>query len=70
MSDYRDNNEWVNLTYLSQELKPLMNMIRCIPLSSNKDVIIWGVTKDGNYIVASGYETMQNKETTPVWAKA
>ena len=43
-----------------------MAMIMHIPLSLNKDDIIWGETKDDNYIVASGYETMQNIETIPV----
>lgn len=40
VSDYRDNNEWVNLIEISLELKSLMDMVRHIPLSHNKDAII------------------------------
>ena len=45
-------------------------MIGHIPLSLNKDDIVCGETKDGSYTVSLGYETMQNIDSSPKWAKA
>ena len=57
MSNYRTNNGWIDLVEVFKELKPLMDMVRHIPLSHNKDSIVWGETTNGIYTVASGYET-------------
>ena len=40
MSEYIINNEWVDLTMVSQDLKPLMLKIGHIPLSLNNDAIV------------------------------
>ena len=58
MSDYRIHNKWIDLAKVSKDLKLLMELVRHIPLSHNKDVIIWGETVNGLYSVASGYESL------------
>lgn len=70
VSDYRAHNEQIDLTKISPDLKSLIDMVKHIPLSHNKDAIIWGETENGNYTIASGYETMQNNGNAPVLAKA
>lgn len=55
---------------MSLKVKPLMDMVRHIPLSHNKDSIIWEETVNGNYTMASGYEALQNFGPAPVCAKA
>lgn len=68
--DYKINNDQVDLTKVSQDLKPLMVKIGNIPVSLNKDTIVWGETTNCIYLVTSGYEPMQNIDTTPSWDKA
>lgn len=40
VTDYRVNENWVNFTEISQELKPVMDMIKLLPLSLNMDDIV------------------------------
>ena len=40
--EYNIHNEWIDLAKMSPELKPLIDMVRNIPLSHKKDTIIWG----------------------------
>ena len=59
MSDYRIHNKWIDLFEISKDLKPLMDLVKHIPLFHNKDAIVWGETVNGLYSVASGYESLQ-----------
>ena len=58
MRDYKANDRWIDLTEVSLDLRPLMDLLRLIPLSNNKDVIVWGDTANGLYSVAFGYASI------------
>ena len=58
MRDYKFSDRWIDLTKVFEDLKPLMDQLRLIPLSNNKDVIVWGDTTNGHYLVASGYASL------------
>ena len=59
MSDYRFHNRCIDLYEVSEVLKPLMDLVRHIPLSHEQDAIVWGEIMNGLYSVASNYEYIQ-----------
>lgn len=47
-----------------------MMVLNSLTLNTNQDALIWEGNPSGNYLVATGYNTLWNLNEKPSWTKA
>lgn len=58
VNNYRVGQDWRDLSLISEDLKPIMTMLKSLIPSKNKDELVWRDNPNGRYSVASGYNSL------------
>jgi hypothetical protein len=56
--NYRNGQEWRDLSLISEDLKPIMIVLNYLVLNNKKDELVWKDNPNGSYYVASGYKSL------------
>lgn len=68
--NYRNDQGWIDLSIIFDDLKPIMLMLNSMALSNKRDEMIWGDNSNANYSVASGYMDLWSLKEKPPWSRA
>ena len=65
VSDYRTDQGQRDLSFISDDLKPVMIMLNSMIINNKRDELIWGDNPNGCYSVASGYNSLWSLNEKP-----